>query len=206
MDNLKGEQVIRFLGRRGPQINRVRNLIRSLFLGFVFMAASVFSLMLFGATTSLHCERVETNYINCSREQSWFGLYTREQPPVNDLSGADIQMMVDDDDDSRTYRVVLKASGGEVPLTTAYSSGYEKKAELASDVNDFVADPTRQILDVDSGTPWIGILVSGLMMAGGISMLAVGLLRGGRPFGRRQLAEPFAGYVQEENGKKDFWD
>jgi len=206
MDNQKGEQVIRFLGSKGPHISRISNLVRSVFMGLVFMGASVFSLILFGATTSLYCERVEASYINCRREQSWFGIYTRDQPPVNDLTGADIQMNVDDDDDSHTYRVVLKTSGGVIPLTMAYSSGYEKKAELASDINDFVADPTRQILDVDSGIPWIGMLVGGIMFIGGISMIVVGVFRGGRPFGRRQFAEPFRKFVEEGSTKEDFWD
>jgi len=201
--NDKGvDEVLQFIGQKGPVLYRARNMIQSIFVALIMIGGSLLVMYLFGATVTLHCER-DAMGINCTRDQNWLGLLEGSTKPVPGLQRAVIQENYDDGES--TYRVALQTAQGVVPLTAAYSSGYDDKAELASQVNAFINDPELKMLDVSTGVPIAGVLLSVSLLFVGPVMAVVVILRRGKPFGRQEISQPYK-QASEPERKDDFWD
>jgi hypothetical protein len=202
--NDKGvDEVLQFIGQKGPVLYRARNMIQLVFVAVLMAGGSLLAMYFFGSTINLHCERDGMGTINCTQDQNWLGLVEGAQKPIAGLQRAVIQENYDDD--GSTYRVALRTAQGVVPLSGAYTSGYEDKAELASRINAFLNDPAETTLDVSTGVPIAGVLFSVSLVFVGPVMALVIILRRGKPFGRQEISQPYA-QAAEPARKDDFWD
>ncbi len=202
--NDKGvDEVLQFIGQKGPALYRAGNMIQSVFVAILMAGGSLLAMYFFGSTVNLNCERDSTGAVNCTRDQNWLGLLEGSTKPVPGLQRAVIQENYDDD--GSTYRVALRSEQGDIPLSAAYTSGYEDKADLASQINTFLSDPAQTTLEVSTGIPIAGVLFSVSLLFVGPVMALVIILRRGKPFGRQEISQPYA-QSAEPARKDDFWD
>jgi len=126
---------------------------------------------LMGQVTTLTCDRVETDQVDCKIQSKWMGLVPLREQSVRSVRGAQVAEDCDEDEDGCTYRVELVASAGIVPLTSHYSSGHAAKESVAQRVNDFVRGPAASSLVVkDRSNPSmlivVAVIVAGTLLWG----------------------------------------
>jgi hypothetical protein len=100
-------------------------------------------LYLIGQKTHITCARLSDSEVSCDITSVWMGSITVSSKEVSHVRNAYVESSYDSEDDSTTYRVVLRSSEGDVPVSLAYSSGNKSKNELANEINSFIKDPTR---------------------------------------------------------------
>ncbi|MBN1264174.1 MAG: hypothetical protein JXA25_01685 [Anaerolineales bacterium] len=202
------EAVAEFIDNKGERIFFVRNLISAVISAAVLALMGLFFLFIFSADTSVHCERTEADMVNCMLLQTWFGLIDREKGPVTGLEGAWIEENYDSEDDSTTYRVVLDSQRGDIPLTSAFSSGYQGKADLVLQINQFLSNVGENELDISTGTPVLPMLIGVVLLLSSPALLIGMLLRKGRPFGQQNHIQLSKMVNPDKQDKKDnsFWD
>jgi hypothetical protein len=89
------------------------------------------------------------------------------------VRNAYVESSYDSEDDSTTYRVVLRASEGDVPVSLAFSSGNISKNELATDINDFIKDQTRSAAEFSYKST--GGIISAIVVAVFFVVLGIGM-------------------------------
>ncbi len=144
-------------------------------MGGIFMAVGLGVLWFMGARTTLVCDRPEPRTGQCTlASANALGLNARSQTfPVAEVQRADLQVSVDDEDGSETYRVVLHTELGEVPLTDYYSSGRDDKRQNTDRINAFLDDAGARALTVSQDDRFFAALFGGLFACAG-GLVAVG--------------------------------
>lgn len=131
----------------------MRNLLSHFLFGLLFACCGVGVFLVFGSTTSLSCERVEPRQVSCLRQVRLLGFTVREET-LPRVFGATIDESCDSD--GCTYRVVLQTEAADMPLTAYYSSGLQRKEQVVSELNAFLADVEQpSLVTGDSAGPWI---------------------------------------------------
>jgi hypothetical protein len=140
--------------------------------GLLFFVIGLGLTFAMGQTVHLTCERLEDRLVECKVRRSFLGLPVGATT-VGGVRGAYVAERVDDDGD-RTYRVELVTANGHEPAVGMWSSGYAKKADLAEEVDAFVADSTASTLETElPRSLWI---LFGLPFAlAGLVMAALGI-------------------------------
>ena len=102
---------------------------------------------LVGQKTQITCTRASGNNVSCLIKSVWMGKVTVSSREASGVRNAFVDSDYDDEENSTTYRVVLKTNGKDVPVTRAYSSGNIEKTELADDINAFIKNQTSAEAD-----------------------------------------------------------
>lgn len=153
------------------------------FVGLAFFGCGLLFFVVFGQSYTLRCTRPEPSQIRCTRDRLWLRVVSTGSEAVEGLSRAWVAESCDEDGCS--YRVEMATEAGQQALTGYYSSGYEEKAVVASEINTFVADPRIPELEVRSDAGLFGFLlplifvVVGLGIAVGSTLGVLRVLSGG---------------------------
>jgi len=67
-----------------------------------------------------------------------------------------------------TYRVILLTRSGEIPLTPNYSADSDQQESIASQINDFIQNPTKTSLTIQQDDRWFGYLFGSLLIGVGL--------------------------------------
>lgn len=113
-------------------------------LGLIFLAAGFFTLYLLGQVVTLTCERDDANRPNCVLITTWMEWRELRVRPLPQLSTAYVDESCDED--GCTYRVMLSTNFGDLPLTSAYSSGRTEKERKAQQIIAYLRDDTQPTL------------------------------------------------------------
>ena len=157
----------------------------TIFIGLAFFSCGLLFFVAFGQSYTLRCARPEPSQIRCTRERLWLRAVSTGSETVEGLSQAWVAESCDED--GCTYRVEMATAEGQMPLTGYYSSGYDEKAIVASEINTFVADSRIPDLEVRSDAGLFGFLFPlifvvvglGIALAGAISVFRI-FLQGAR--------------------------
>lgn len=153
-----------------------REPIVSVLMGLAFTVFGFGFLLIAAHRTEVTCSRVEPQVVNCNLQASWLGWFPQTPRVVSNVQ----QAVVSDncDSDGCTYRVELLTPAGVVPLTNAYSSGYEDKQQSASQVNGYLAGATGEPLQFtsDLGMGWF-VLIPIVFVLIGLATLAAAAAR-----------------------------
>lgn len=148
----------------------------TLVLGLAFTIGGLIFLLIAAQRTNLTCQHAEPQYTNCVIQSDWLGYFP--QPPRS-ADGVQTAQVTDScDSDGCTYRVELTTAYGSVPLTYAYSSGYDEKAKVANRVNAFLGDSSQPELAIRTsfGLGWF-VLIPLLFVLIGLAALATFVAR-----------------------------
>lgn len=97
-----------------------------------------------------------------------------ERFPEADLRGASVESH--ESEDSTVYRVVLETARGQVPVTSAYTTGTAGKTPMAQAVNDFVQVRNTPALTLTDFNPLL-LLIAVALLGLGAWMVARGSVR-----------------------------
>jgi hypothetical protein len=113
-----------------------------------------------GQVTTLACDRVGTDQIDCRIQSKWLDLLTLRDQFVRDVRGA--RVAENCDEDGCTYRVELVTRAGVVPLTSHYSLDSTGKEHVAQRINDFASGSVAPSLAVRDqfGRPMLIVLAA----------------------------------------------
>jgi hypothetical protein len=137
----------------------------------ILILLGVFFIYLIGQRTQLTCTRASNAEIDCLIESVWMGSVTVSSREASGVRNAYVDESYDDEDDSYAYRVVLRTTSGDVPVTRAYSSGNTQKREVAEEVNTFIKDQSRteMVLDFKGAGSIISAVILGIFLLAGIA-------------------------------------
>jgi hypothetical protein len=124
-----------------------------LIFGLSFALAGLIVTFFFGRSFDLHCVRRESKQIDCNVTQKLLGYQELGQTSVTAIQKAEVDESTDSDGDT-TYKVVFITSKGRVPLTSFSSSGYNAKADLAHQINNFINADQQASLDIQLKMEW----------------------------------------------------
>lgn len=133
-------------------------------LGVAFFAAR---------SMDLHCEHLRVDQITCELTEKLLGVVPVGQRTIVNIQHATIDESTDSDGDS-TYRIVFITvnSDSDVPLTSFYSSGYNAKARVAEQINDFIKTGQNSTVNIRVNYDlWILIFPFGFGGAGTLIIL-----------------------------------
>jgi hypothetical protein len=150
----------------------IEDVIKYLILGLVFIAVGLVFLLIAAHRTDITCERVEPQSTRCTIQSSWLGRFPQAPRTADEVQEAYVSDSCDSD--GCTYRVELLTRYGAVPVTNAYSSGYDDKARTASQINGYLGQVGAAPLQLrtDLGMGWF-VLVPILFILIGLADLAI---------------------------------
>ena len=155
-----------------------RGVFGSILFGPAFFGCGLLLIVIFGQSYTLRCSRPEPSQVSCTRERRWLRTFETGNERLTGLSRAWVGESCDED--GCTYRVELDTAEGQFGLTGYYSSGYDEKRILASEINTFLADPRIETLEVRSDAGLLGFLLPALFMTIGMGAALFSLLKIGR--------------------------
>ncbi|MFZ6029282.1 MAG: hypothetical protein ACOYYS_16340 [Chloroflexota bacterium] len=138
-------------------------------LGLLFALLDLPILYFFARSVTIHCERLEPKQITCTLNEKLFDAIPVRQRTIENVQGAEVETYSDSDGD--TYKVVLLTTGGRIPLTPYSSSGYDDKAAVVAQVNQFVGAGRQDVLDIQQPVTWWLLLMLLIFGGVGVSML-----------------------------------
>ena len=162
----------------------------ALALGVVFLLIGL-GLVAFGASlTTLTCERGGATHGSCTLAQQRPGRSTTRAIALEDVRGAEIETSTSRSRRSRssstgtrsrtrsstTYRVVLRTTRGDIPLTGAYSSDYEAKQRQVDQLTTFLADGSARTLTLREDKRAFGYAMGGAFAAAGLLVATAGTI------------------------------
>jgi hypothetical protein len=147
--------------------------LRTVIFGLLFALMGVAFLFIFGQRIDLVCRRQERQAVTCEKAQSFLGIIPWKKERFTGITGA----YVDENcSDSCKYRVVFTTARGVVPLTGAYTSGYNAKAQMVSQIDGFFTyDESRLVLQ--DGPSVVGVAAPGLFILVGVLISVSGIAR-----------------------------
>lgn len=134
-------------------------------LGLIFLAVGFITLYLVGQVVTLSCERDSANRPDCKLITTWMDVRELQVRPLPQLSSAYVQESCDDE--GCTYRVMLRTNFGDLPFTSAYSSGRLSKERNVQQILTYLQDSTQPSLQMREG--------GGLLMLVPVTFLILGL-------------------------------
>jgi hypothetical protein len=150
-----------------------------LMMGLIFTAVGALVLLIGAHRTNLVCEPAATSQVSCTIQSDWMGYFPQEPRTIREVQ----QAYVDEscDSDGCTYRVILEGLQGSEPVTNVYSSGFEPKQRVASQVNAYIGSgnftPLELRLDLNLGwfaiIPAIFLILGMLFLGSAIAQLVV---------------------------------
>lgn len=148
-------------------------------IGWIWVAVGLFIIVIFGQTSTLMCERVESDQVRCRLKSGFLGIVFSETE-IHHLQSARVEVSKSSD----TYRVMLVSNSGNVPLTSHYSGGGQSdKERMAGRINAFIASPNQPSLEIRT-TSWfvyiggaVFVLAGLFIVVGGIAGLKKKLLK-----------------------------
>jgi hypothetical protein len=160
----------------------------ALALGAVFLLVGL-GVIAFGASlTTLTCERGGATPGSCTLAQQRPGRSTTRAIALQDVRGAQIEQSTSRSRrssstgnrnrtrSSTTYRVVLRTTRGDIPLTGAYSSGYEAKQRQVDQLTAFLADGSARTLTLRDDSRAFGYGLGGAFAAAGLLVATAGAI------------------------------
>lgn len=135
----------------------------ALFFGPTFFFAGLALMIVFGKVATLNCDRLESTQITCELTRS--GLLSRNVKSIGKLKGAELEVGGDTDSDP-TYRVVLIADNGKIPLNDIYSSSGSSGENVAR-INAFVNNIGETKLKIKQDYRWFAYPFGGIFMLAG---------------------------------------
>ena len=142
--------------------------VGGILFGLAFCSCGLIFFLVFGQSYTLRCSRPEPSQVSCVRERRWLRSVATGSERVDGLSQAWVGESCDED--GCTYRVELATAQGEMPFTGYYSSGYDEKAVVASEINTFLADPRIPELEVRSDAGLFGFLLPAIFIVVGLGV------------------------------------
>jgi len=142
--------------------------------GACFTLGGLLSAMVFGQSSTLSCQRLESTIVDCRLRRDLLG-YPLTEIEIGQLQSAWVDVSYDSDGD--TYRVVMQGREGVVPLTAYYSSSQRDKQEKADRINSYLLDPAGASLEVRQADWWI-FLFAAVFVGIGFLSGGLGLMRG----------------------------
>jgi hypothetical protein len=121
--------------------------------GLFFAVVGLTITFFFGRSFDLHCVRSGSKQIDCNVTHKLLGYQALGQTRVTAIQKAEVDESTDSDGDT-TYKVVFITPKGRVPLTSFSSSGYNAKADLAHQINNFINDSGQASLDIQVKMEW----------------------------------------------------
>lgn len=141
-------------------------------MGLIFTIVGALVLLIGAHRTNLTCEPSAAGEVSCTIQSDWMGYFPQTPRTLANVRQAYVEDSCDSD--GCTYRVVLDGPLGSEPVTNVYSSGFEDKARVASQVNAYLESGNRSPLELrlDLNLGWFAIipaifLVLGLLFLGG---------------------------------------
>ncbi len=162
----------------------------ALAVGVVFLLVGL-GVIAFGASlTTLTCERGGATQGSCTLAQQRPGRSTTRAIALQDVRGAEIEQNTSRSRRSRssssgtrsrsrsrtTYRVVLRTTRGDIPLTGAYSSDYGAKQRQVDQLTAFVADGSARTLTLREDNRPFGYALGGAFAAAGLLVATAGTI------------------------------
>ena len=120
-----------------------------LYMGLAFTLAGCLVFFFFGQTSSLECIREGSFHPSCSLTQSLIGFTLRESTVVELIDARVVESR--DSDDDLTYRIILETASGNIPLTSYFSSGKQKKIGIVNEITSFLANSQTTTLMIQQG-------------------------------------------------------
>ena len=158
----------------------------ALALGVVFLLVGL-GVIAFGASlTTLTCVRDGATSGSCTLVQQRPGRSTTRAIALQDVRGAEIEQNTSRSRRSRssgtssrsrsrtTYRVVLRTTRGDIPLTGGYSSDYGAKQRQVDQLTSFLADVSARALTLREDNRAFGYALGGAFAAAGLLVATVG--------------------------------
>lgn len=150
----------------------IEGVIKYLILGVVFTAVGFGVLLIAAHRTDITCEQVDAQSSRCTIQSSWLGYFPQPPRTAYPMEAASVSDLCDSD--GCTYRVELRTTYETVPVTYAFSSGFDDKARTADQINTFLAQGGGQPLRLhtDLGMGWF-ILIPIVITLIGLADLAL---------------------------------
>ncbi len=155
-----------------PLLAAFRRGCTTIIIALVFVVLGSVLTVVLGQTITLACTRQEPIHIICERESTFMGFRLGKPQTIEGLEGAWVEESCDED---CTYRVMLQADRGNVPLTSSYSSGASPKDEMAGRINAYV-NGTQTEARITSNPEWFAMVAAASFAVIGLLLLPFGLL------------------------------
>ena len=122
-------------------------------IGYMIALVGLVITFYFARSADFHCTRVEAGEIRCSITHKLLGFQPLSKSWVEHVQMAEVEQNSGSDGNS-TYRVVFVTRNGRVSLTSYFSSDYSPKADLVSQVNNFIDSDQQPVLEVQEKIEW----------------------------------------------------
>lgn len=145
-------------------------------LFIVFM--SLVFLLFAGNISRLKCQLASGQQVDCSLQNSWFGIFKIEEQAIQDIRQVDIGEHCDEDGDC-TYRLeLISGESIRIPLTPFYSAGRDEKLLAQQQISKFLKHPEANELAIrisGSSGQMASVLLSIIAGIGGSGLMAFGI-------------------------------
>ncbi|MEW5822096.1 MAG: hypothetical protein AB1782_18020 [Cyanobacteriota bacterium] len=138
--------------------------------GAVFAMAGLAVILFLACKTTLICERVQPSPGGTCKliQQKTFDRKEQEIPVASLLKA---YVDEDHDDDGTTYRVTLVTNTDEIPLTQIWSSGYDDKQKISSQINAYIQNQNETSLIVEQDDRMLVYILGGVFFVVGIGIV-----------------------------------
>ncbi len=148
-------------------------------IGGVLVLMGFVAIFFVGRSSTLVCERIELNRINCQLAKEFLGIGLKQEK-IRQLQSAKVEISegsvsggpgggIGEDN----YRVMLVGNSGNIPLTDYYSSGRIGKQTTASLINAFIANRSQPRLELRE-TGVFGFVIGGFFVVAGFIVICLG--------------------------------
>lgn len=168
---------------RGTAFNKRRSIFNAPgCVGFAFIIFGCGFALIMSLSSDVICRRIESGWTDCEINRSVLYLFPINEQIVPAVEQAWVDRRCDED---CTYRVMLSSAAREVPISNMYSSGYDAKRQVADQINDYLANPGPEPLEIRAsvlgGMSFLMAIPAILIIVGGIASARsiLRLFRGG---------------------------
>ncbi|HCU58067.1 MAG TPA: hypothetical protein DF984_07605 [Anaerolineaceae bacterium] len=165
-----------FLIGRLRKAERVKDRVKSILFGLVFLIIGLVFMFVFGQISELRCEKPQLYVVQCSLEQKFLGVFPVSSKTFLDVNDAWVETSCDDDGCS--YRVVLLTSDGQQPMTPYYSSGLGAREDMAWEINSYIqAEGTAPLFLTEKSGLFFALFAMIFVLVGLYQMIVKGILQ-----------------------------
>ncbi len=148
-----------------------------LFVG-PFVLAGIVVLFFFGRSSTMVCERTESNRIDCQIATEILGVGLKQEK-IRQLQSANVEVSKGEGSVYTgrvnvsavdTYRVMLVGNSGNVPLTDSYYSDQTGMQTTAGLINAFIGNRSHPRFELRE-TSTIALLIGGVLIVAGVGVI-----------------------------------